>query len=174
MRFSICLLEPDGYKYSHFLYDVCKYLCYTIEAAGYECCMVKNRLYSDRINVIMGAHNLTDPASVEEIKHAGEYVIIQSEVLREDGITGWPNQKTFPSIYLPLLRQARAVWDGLESNQIQLRKLGIDSERLLQFGYLPAMEEITHKKHKDIDFLYYGSLTPHREKIDRRVERTRR
>jgi hypothetical protein len=127
--------------------------------------MVKNRLYSDRVNVIMGAHNLTDPASVEQIKHSGEYVIIQSEVLREDGITGWPNQKTFQGIYLPLLRQARAVWDGLESNQIQLCKLGIESERLPQFGYLPAMEEITHKKTKDIDFLYYGSLTPHRKKL---------
>ena len=75
MLFSICILEPEGYKYSHFLYDVCKYICYTIEAAGYECSMVKNRLYSDRVNVIMGAHNLTDPASVEQIKHSGEYVI---------------------------------------------------------------------------------------------------
>jgi GT2 family glycosyltransferase/Tfp pilus assembly protein PilF len=170
MRFSICLLEPEGYKYSHFLYDVCKYICYTIEAAGYDCCMIKNKLYPDRINVIMGAHNLTDPASFKQIKQSGKYVIIQSEVLREDGSTGWPNQKTYPTIYLPLLRQAQAVWDGLESNQIQLRKHGIDSEQLPQFGYLKAMEEINHKKHKDIDFLYYGSLTPHRKKLIEELE----
>jgi hypothetical protein len=165
MRFSVCLLEPEGYKYSHFLYDVCKYICYTIEAAGYECCVVRNHLYSDRINIIMGAHNLTDPLSVEQIINAGKYVIIQSEVLREDGIVGWSNQKTFPGIYLPLMRQAWAVWDGLESNRTQLSKLGIDSELLPQFGYLPAMEEITHKKTKDIDFLYYGSLTSHRKQL---------
>jgi GT2 family glycosyltransferase/Flp pilus assembly protein TadD len=166
MRFSICLFEPEGYKYSHFLYDSCKYMCYTIEAAGYECCIVKNRLYSDRINLVLGAHNLTDPASVEQIKRAGEYVIVQSEVLREDGIVGWPNQKTFQTIYLPLMRQARAVWDGLETNHIHLRKLGIEPEKgLTRYGYLHEMEEVVHKKNKDIDFLYYGSLTPHRNKL---------
>lgn len=165
MKFSICLLEPEGYKYSHFLYDVCKYLCYTIEAAGYECCMVRNRLYSDRINVIIGAHNITDPAGVERIKQAGKYIIVQSEVLKENSINDWPVQQSYATVYLPLLRHAQAVWDGLETNRIQLRKLGINSELLLQFGYLPAMEEIVHKKNKDIDFLYYGSLTPHRKKL---------
>jgi GT2 family glycosyltransferase len=166
MRFSICLLQPEGYKYAHFLYDVCKYLCYTIEAAGYECCMIRNRLYSDRINLIMGAHRLTDPSSIEQIKQAGKYIIIQSEVLREGGIAGWQDQKTFDTIYIPLLRQAHAVWDSLEANQIHLQKLGIVPERrLTTFGYLKAMEEITHKKNKDIDFLYYGSLTPHRKKL---------
>jgi tetratricopeptide (TPR) repeat protein len=165
MRFSICLIEPEGYKFSHFLYDLCKYFCFTIEANGHECCMVKNRFYSDRINVILGAHNLTDPAIVEQLKRAGKYVIVQSEVLREGGIVGWPDQKSFTTVYLPILRQACAVWDGIESNQIQLQKLGIAAERVPRFGYLPAMEEIVHKKNKDIDFLYYGSLTPHRKKL---------
>jgi GT2 family glycosyltransferase len=166
MKFSVCLLEHEGYKYSHFLYDFCKYICYTIEAAGHDCCMTRSQLYPDRINLIMGAHRLTNPASVEQIKQSGKYIIIQSEVLREGGIAGWPDQKTFHTIYVPLLQQAHSVWDGLEANQIHLQKLGVVPERgLTRFGYLKAMEEITHKKNKDIDFLYYGSITPHRKKL---------
>ena len=165
MRFSICLIEPEGYKYSHFLYDFCKYLCFTIEATGHECCMVKNKYYSDRINIILGSHNLKDPASVEQIKRAGKSVIVQSEVLREGGIAGWPDQPTFHKIYVPLMQQASAVWDGIESNHRHLQKLGIQAQRIPRFGYLPTLEEIVHKKSKDIDFLYYGSLTPHRIKL---------
>jgi glycosyltransferase involved in cell wall biosynthesis len=165
MRFSICLFEPEGYKYSHFLYDGCKYMCYTIEALGYDCCIVKNRLYSDRINIILGAHNLKDHGILEQTKKAGKYIIFQSEVLREGGIAGWQDQASFHSIYVPLMRQATAVWDGMESNQIQLRKLGIVAELVPRVGYLPALEEIAHKKNKDIDFLYYGSITAHRKKL---------
>lgn len=165
MRFSICLIEPEGYKYSHFLYDFCKYLCFTIEANGYDCCMVKNKYYTDRVNVIMGSHNLKDPSSVEQIKQAGKYVVVQSEVLREGGIAGWQDQKSFNSIYIPLMREAAAVWDGIESNQIHFQKLGIHAQRFPRFGYLPELEEVIHKKRKDIDFLYYGSVTPHRAKL---------
>ena len=165
MRFSVCLIAPETYKYSHFLYDTCKYYCYTIEAAGHECCMVRNHLYSDRINIIIGAHNITDPASVEQIRNAGKYVVLQSEVLTEDSIAGWPVQESYAKIYLPLLRRADAVWDSLESNQRQLKKFGIDADLHSRVGYLSAMEEITHKKNKDIDFLYYGSVTPHRKKL---------
>ena len=166
MKFSMCIMEMEGYKYSHFLYDVCKNYCYIIERAGYECCMVRNTLYSDRINIIMGTHTLTDPAKVEQIISSGKYVILQSEVLRENGIAGWPDQKTFHTIYVPLMKRAQAVWDGLEINHPHLRKLGIEPElSVTRFGYLPSMEEIHHKKKKDIDFLYFGSLTPHRKKL---------
>jgi tetratricopeptide (TPR) repeat protein len=172
MRFSICLVEPEGYKFSHFLYDYCKYLCFTIEAAGYECCMVRNYLYSDRINIIMGAHYLTDPALVGQIRGSGEYVILQSEVLREGGIAGWPEQSSYNTIYVPLMRHALAVLDGFEPNFPHLRKLGIEPEKhISRFGYLRAMEEIVHKKEKDIDFMYYGSMTPHRVKL---IEELRR
>jgi len=165
MRFSICVIEPEGYKYSHFLYDLCKYLCFTIEANGHECCMVKNKYYFDRINIILGAHNLKDPDNLKQIKRAGKFVILQSEVLREGGIAGWPDQPTFHTIYVPLMQQACAVWHGLESNEEHFQKLGIQAERLPRFGYLPELEEIVHKGKKDIDFLYYGSMTPYRAKL---------
>jgi tetratricopeptide (TPR) repeat protein len=165
MKFSICVFEPSDYKYSHFLYDLCKYFCYTIEANGYDCCMVKNRLYNDRINILMGTHTLTDPAIVEQVMGVGKYVVIQTEVLREGGIAGWPDQESFSTVYVPLLQHAAAVWDGVDENQKHLQKLGITPDAFPRFGYLAPLEEIIPKKNKDIDFLYYGSLTEHRRKL---------
>jgi GT2 family glycosyltransferase/Tfp pilus assembly protein PilF len=166
MRFSICIIEIEGYRFSHFLYDLCKYLCFTIEALGYDCCMVKNQLYSDRINIILGTHYLSDLKIAQQIKQSGKYVILQSEVLREGGIAGWPDQSSYYEIYVPLMQKATAVWHGVESNEKYFAKLGIQAEKIPICGYLPALEEIVYKKKKkDIDFLYYGSITPHRRKL---------
>jgi GT2 family glycosyltransferase/Flp pilus assembly protein TadD len=127
--------------------------------------MVKNKFYSERINVILGTHNLTDPRVAEQIRNTGKYVILQSEVLREGGIAGWPDNPSFQKIYVPLMQSASAVWHGIESNEKHFAKLGIQADRIPKLGYLPGLEEITHKKRKDIDFLYFGSVTPHRKKL---------
>jgi tetratricopeptide (TPR) repeat protein len=163
-RFSICLIESEGNRFGHFLYDLCKYICFTFESAGYNCCIQKNRTANDRINIIVGGHRLDKPEHVKEIVNAGKYIVVQSEVLGEDTINNWPLQERYAKIYLPLIKQAAVVWDGIDTNHHQLRKLDIDAV-FMRFGYLPQLEEIFHKKDKDIDFLYYGSVTPHRKKM---------
>jgi hypothetical protein len=45
-----------------------------------------------------------------------------------------------------------------------LEKLGARAQ-LLRGGYHPALENVLHKKDKDIDFLFYGSVTPYRRTI---------
>lgn len=167
MRFSICSIEPESFKFAHFLYDICKYLCFAIESAGHECCIVRNHLYSDRINIIIGSHRLNSQANVEHITRAGRYILLQTEIITGDSINNWKNQKSFADVYLPLMQQALAVWDGFESNVSLLKQLGVNAQLLDRacFGYNPAMEEVVHKRKKDIDFLFYGSLTPHRSEM---------
>lgn len=164
MRFSICVIEPEGFRYAHFLYDICKYLCFGIESAGYECCILRNKLTADRTNIIVGAHNQTDPAVVDEIKQSGNYILLQSEIITGDSINNWPVQKSFADVYLPLMRQARAVWTGVETNIGALKKLDVEADRIFM-GYHPLMEEVHHKRNKDINFLFCGSITPHRKKL---------
>ena len=164
MKFSICVLEPEGLNYTHFLYDICKYLSYGIESAGYECCILRNKMVSDRTNIIIGAHNQTDPSIVDKIKQAGNYILLQSEIITGDSINNWSVQKSFADVYLPLMRQAQAVWTGVESNIKALKELQVEAELILM-GYHPLMEEVHHKFIKDIDFLFCGSITPHRKKL---------
>jgi hypothetical protein len=158
------MIEPEGRKHAHFLHDLGKYVCFTFECAGYECCIVKNRVFSDRVNIIIGGHHVDSTLQVEDIAKAGKFVMIQSEMLGDDTINNWPIQERYSNVYLPLLKKASVVWDGQEQNRYRLKKMGIDPVHT-QFGYLPQLEEIKHKKNKDIDFLYYGSITPHRKKM---------
>jgi len=164
MQFAICVMEPEGFRYAHFLYDICKYLCFGIESAGYKCSIQRNKLSPDCTNIIVGAHNLTIPAVVETIKQTGNYILLQSEIITGDSINNWPSQKSFADVYLPLMRQAQAVWTGVETNVSELKKLNVEAGLIL-IGYHPQMEEIHHKKNKDIDFLFCGSITPHRKKL---------
>lgn len=164
MRFAVCVIEPPGYKYSHFLYDVCRYTCFSIESAGYECCILRNQFTHDRVNIIVGAHNQTDPSIIKKIRQAGNYILGQSEIITGDSVNNWAIQKSFAEVYLPLMKQAKAVWTGIETNVEALKKLGIEAEQFLM-GYHPRMEEICHKPNKDIDFLFCGSITEHRRKL---------
>jgi hypothetical protein len=164
MRFSVSVIEPSGYKYSHFLYDLCKYICVSIESAGYDCCIVRNKLPTNRTNILVGSHNETNPAIIKQVKQAGPYILLQTEAIKPDSINNWNNQKSFAEVYLPLMRQATAVWTGSNENIKVLKQLDVEAD-LLFWGYHPLMEEIYHKRNKDIDFLFCGSITPHRKKL---------
>jgi tetratricopeptide (TPR) repeat protein len=162
MRFSICLVDYEG-SFAHFLYDICKYICYGIESAGYDCCISKSRLDPDRINILVGSHHLADPGLVEKIKNTGKYVLFQTEIITGDTINNWPVQKAFSEVQLPLMRNATSIWTGAVS-KARLQEMGIQSE-IFTMGYHPAMEEIQPKRNKDIDFLFCGSITPHRKML---------
>lgn len=116
MRFSISVIEPAGYKYSHFLYDLCKYLCFSIESSGYDCCILRNKLAGDRTNILVGAHIQSDPSLLNQVKQNGAYIVLNTEIITGDSINNWSVQKTFSDVYLPLMRQASAVWTGVQKN----------------------------------------------------------
>ncbi|MCG6537589.1 MAG: hypothetical protein L7F78_23470, partial [Syntrophales bacterium LBB04] len=162
MQFSVCLIDSEGF-FAHFLYDICKYICYGIESAGHDCCIVKNRLDAERINILIGSHRLTDPTIVEKIKSAGKYIVFQTEIITGDTINHWSMQKAFAEVHMPLMRNASSIWTGAVS-RTRLQEMGIESE-IFMMGYHPSMEEIIPKRCKDIDFLFLGSITPHRKKL---------
>ena len=111
----------------------------------------------------VGSHRLTDPGLVEKIKNTGKYVLFQTEIITGDSINNWPVQKAFSEVQLPLMRNATSIWTGAVS-KARLQEMGIHSE-IFTMGYHPAMEEIQPKRNKDIDFLFCGSITPHRKML---------
>ncbi|MBI2267301.1 MAG: lytic transglycosylase domain-containing protein [Armatimonadetes bacterium] len=157
------LKGPEGYGYIHFLYDYAKLICYGLESLGHDCSIGPNGLANDRTNIIIGGHLLQTKDDTEYIASVGPYIVRQTEVLWERSMlnfSGNPNQ--FEEVYLPFLRRAEAVWDVLPSNLPILLSRGVNA-RLLRSGYHPAMEEVVHKHNKDIDFLFFGTITKHRK-----------
>ena len=164
MKFHIAFLEAKNYRYGYLLDNACKYLCCGLESLGHECTIGMNHLQSGRLNIIFGAHALRSQSDIDAIAAAGPYIVYQTERLGADGIKYWQDKAQCERIYLNFLRRAAAVWEGVPSNMPVLHAYGIPC-RLLLGGYHPALDEIVHKRTKDIDFLFFGSITPHRRQM---------
>lgn len=164
MRYHIAIIESKNHGFGHFLDDACRMLCYGLESLGHDCSIGFNEVEQGCMNIIVGGHNLSSPTDVETVAACGDYVVYQTEIINENRINTWPSEAQYRDIYLPLMQRARSVWEGTQRNVPVLDQLGLRHQLLLG-GYLPQMEEVKHKRNKDIDFLFYGSLTPHREQM---------
>lgn len=161
MRFHICNIEPNNYRYGHFLDDFCRLVCFSLESLGHTCSMGCNQLEPDRVNIIFGGHMLSSVEQVEAIAQSCKYIAVQHEILNSDGVNLSKNMAHFRNVYLPFLQRAIGVWEGIPRNVPVLERLGLKAG-FFRGGYHPAMEEVRHKPVKDIDFLFYGSITPYR------------
>lgn len=165
MRFNMVLLSVAGFRYTHFLFDPARAICDALEELGHSCVISQNSLMADRINLLVASHTITDPAVVEQILDSGaEYVIIQSEVIREGQVNLTGDRRQFESCYLPLLRGARCVWEGVPGQLEILQSLGVTASTICS-GWHRSMEVIRPKADKDIDFLFYGSISEHRRRM---------
>ena len=168
MKFHICNIEPQGYRFGHFLDDACRLTCYSLESLGHSCSMGCNQIEPERVNIIFCGHLLRTIEEVDTIAGSCAYIAMQHEVLQADGVNLTQDTAHFQNVYLPLLRRGIAVWDGTHLNRPMSEKLGLASA-FYRGGYHLAMEEIRPKRERDIDFLFYGSLTPYRKRMLERL-----
>ena len=162
MRWNVVLIDPPGYRFGHFLHDTARYLVHGLQSLGHDCILSRSNVDAGRMNILLNAHMLATPADVEQLGRV-PYIVYQTEVIRQ-GQTNLDPDERHRKVYLPLLRGARRVWDWSADNVALLREQGIGAD-WLRLGHHPALEEIHHKREKDIDFLFYGSVTPHRAAI---------
>ncbi len=168
MKFHICNIEPQGYPWAHFLDDGCRLFCYALESLGYSCSMGSNQLEPDRLNIIFCGHLLTAPEQVESIVGACQYIAIQHEILNTGGVNLTRDSQHLKQVYVPFLNHALAVWEGVPRNLEPLRQLGLRSS-FFRGGYHPWMQEVRPKLERDIDFLFYGSITSYRRQMLERL-----
>lgn len=164
MKLNIAVIDPKGFPWTHFLFDTCKLLCYGLEELGHDCSIRQNNLEPSRLNIIVGGHHLAAPENVLQIAAVGDYIVFQTEVIKEDTVNLTNTREHFEEVYLPLLQRAKSVWEGASTNLRTLEGLGVRTQTYVG-GYVAAMEEIIHKRNKDIDFFFYGSITPHRREM---------
>ena len=164
MKINTVVIEPRGSQYTHFLYDPIRLIQLGLDSLGHDCTLSKNHFDTSRLNLVIGGHQITDPAAVNSIVGSGvPYVMLQSEVIR-GGQVNSSGEEHWRRCYLPLLRGARRVWDWSPETVGELEKLGIRGD-YCELGYHPGMQEIHHKQVKNIDVLWYGSVTPYRQAI---------
>lgn len=170
MRFNVVLLADGGFRYLHFLFDPARMLCDALEDLGHPSILSRNNLVADRVNVLLAAHTIRDPAVAQQIADAGiDYVVLQSEVVRDGQVNLAGDREQFERCYLPLLAGARVVWEGLPEQVPILRQMGLPVRRFFG-GYHPCMEVVSPRRSKDIDFLFIGSVSEHRRRLLKSLE----
>ena len=161
MKFNIVILDPPEFKWTHFCFDSAKTVYYGILSAGYPCSISRAAFEPGCINIIFGADLIQKPFEVQEVVSFGDYVVYQNEAIVNDQINGVRGNDHFDKVYLPLLQNARAVWEGIPHLMDYWKTVDVRAQFLL-WGYHPALEEIKYKRERDIDFLFFGSITEHR------------
>jgi hypothetical protein len=170
MRFNVTLIDPVGERYTHFLFDLARYVLHTIELLGHDCTLERNRCIPEAINILVGTHLLTTSIDADVLLGAAQdYIVLQTEVIEERSLNGNHVGDRLERVLFPLLQGARAVWDTLDTNIEMLAKRDIRAE-FLRFGYNPRLEEIHHKASKDIDFLFYGSVGVWRRSVLQKLD----
>ncbi len=164
MRWNLTVIDPPGFPFTHFLFDSVRMVAFSLEDLGLDVSITQNKLEPDRVNVLCGVHLLRDERDAEAILDTGSpFVVLQTEMVHGRTINREAGDR-LDRVILPLCREARAVWDSSPENLHALAALGIEA-RLLRFGYQAKMQEIRHRASKDLDFMWYGSITEHRRKV---------
>lgn len=164
-RFNVALLSGREFRYLHFLFDPARMICDGLEELGHSCTITRNQLLSDRVNILVAAHTIQDPAMVRQIAASGvKYIVLQSEVVRERQVNLTGDRAHFEDCYLPLMKGATAVWEGIADQVPVLAEYGV---RALPFrsGWQRSLERVRPKRQKDIDFLFFGSVSEHRRSM---------
>lgn len=130
-----------------------------LRAGGIEPSRSENELRPDAVNILVGASIFVCDQLREQARGL-RYVVYQMEQLsdREGRFRARPN-------YVEFLRQADWVWDYSAANIAALKAQGIGRISHVPVGYHPSLERLRHGRSRDIDVLFYGSLTERRQAV---------
>lgn len=162
--FHVTIAEPPGYRFTHFSFDLARFLICGLESLGVPVSVGRGDVVPGKINVLVGAHTVATPDMVRAFaEHGIRYVVVQGEIVTDGQLNRDGRPERFASHYLPLLQNAEAVWEFSPANADALRALGVEPA-VLELGHDPGVEEIRHRS-KDIDVFFYGSVTPRRKAV---------
>jgi len=165
MRFNLVMLQGKGFDFLHFLFPGTQLIAASLEELGHSCMISRNGLVADRINILIGSHTLRDPAVVQQVIGSGaRYVVFQTEVVLNRQVNLSGDLDHFNTCYLPLLRGAASVWEGQPGQLEFLEGLGLPVD-MFSGGWHSCMETAPPRANKDIDFLFFGSVSPHRRTL---------
>lgn len=128
---------------------------------GVTCSRTENLFVEHAMNIVIGAVIFVSRPIIEALRgRQYVYVLYQMEQLAI-GIGHLPN---YPD-YLELMRNATHIWDYSQTNIEQLSQLGVTNVIHVPAGYHKALEVLQHDQTKDIDVLFFGSMSPRREEV---------
>lgn len=154
-RHCIWIVSPAGYIHSKAFAEVAASLSGAFSELGGSAPVVTDvAQFAGRAPIIFGANLLS--ARVAAMLPPDSVVVNLEQIMAG---YAW-----FKEEYKAIL-QSRPVLDYSPRNKENLRSHGIDGVDVLEIGYHPSLARIPTVNNKDIDVLFYGSVSERRAKI---------
>lgn len=162
MKFNICYCGPEWLF--HLRRDFILILKYSLEDLGHDVILSGPSLDAQRFNLIIGAYFLK-PEHLKAIAQSGvKYAHVNTEPIANDTLNHNPDKVDFLGSYLPSMRAGSFVWDVIMDNMAEYKKYDANAH-FLQWGSHRKMQDIEHRKEKDIDFYFFGMISDRRKGI---------
>lgn len=132
-----------------------------LEQLGHSVRRSTNTFDANRLNLLIGHTAFLKEKDYHTLRGFGSpYVVFQMEALHERA--GFAPDR---ALYLQFLTQASQVWDYAPENLPFLEAHGCRNTQYVPLGYSKRLERIEHAPLKDIDVLFYGTVTPRRQRV---------
>lgn len=147
MRFNICSITNEG----NFVFDeLIDSYAGAIRNLGHEVLVSRNSIVSFVTNILIGAHQ-----KIELPALPNNTILCNTEQIIEG--SWWLTER-----YINLLKLC-TVWDYSKFNVEKLKKdYGLRDVHYAGLGYSKSLERITPAPEKDIDVLFFGSISERR------------
>lgn len=158
--FALVTLQPQGYPHVGAFIEMQRLLLYSLLDLGHDVVLANNRFPAGRTAIVFGAHLISEAFPIDL---PADCIVFNTEQLMAEGSV--VSQRIFA------LAQRHQIWDYATANLLQLRRL-CPQARLhrLRLGYHHQLERVAALPHRwQGDFLFYGSITPLRERILARI-----
>ncbi|MCK8780137.1 glycosyltransferase [Rhizobium sp. NTR19] len=154
-KHCIWVVSPPGYVHSQAFAEVAFTLqCAFEEMGGSAPVVTSMEEFNGRIPIVFGATLL--PAEVARLLPAESVIVNLEQVL--------PGSEWMNNLYISIM-QAFPTVDYSERNRKEIARRGLDHVRTLEIGYSDRLTRIEHAPVKDIDVLFYGSMTQRRGEL---------
>jgi hypothetical protein len=162
VKLHVCFFGPEAVL--HLRRDFLLALKLGLETLGHDVSISGARLDPSRLNLVVGAYFLRT-RQIHALAALGRRVAhVNTEIIANDMLNHQPDKVDFHGAFLPALQSAAFVWDLVADNLREHERHGTRAA-FLRWGWHPGMEEIVHRREKELDWYFFGSLTPRRREV---------
>lgn len=163
--FTLVSIEPLGFIHVRACDEIKLLIYHSLCDLGHQVSLRTNRFNDGGIPILLGAHLLSES---DASQLSADTIIVNTEQLAGD-YAPWRDR------ILQLARRHR-VWDYASAN-LHVIKAALGGEARvarLRLGYHPKLQTIPRSKTRKSQFVFFGSITPYRQRIFDSIENSER
>ena len=162
VKFNLAYLGPE--HLFHLRRDFLLATKHGLESLGHDVNLSGMQLDGRRFNLVVGAYFLAS-AELQKLSESGVRLAhVNTEVIANDQLNFSSKKTDFLGAYLPAMRAGEFVWDVILDNLPEHRRYGTNAH-FMRWGWHPKLEDIDHRAEKDLDFYFFGLLSPRRRDV---------